>query len=189
MRKLVTTLTALLSALILAAAPASAAPPEQSEEPIFGLFPDLTNGLVVFWNITRDDYCAWEAGGFVGEPPVQELVPVTSHVTRMGAILLTWSADSTLELWTLDADADLSGPCQDTDDSTLPWAAGSAQARYTDNDLEVSLTRTNAFGDRAEGSVVDGDGASWHYSWAFRFTIDRNGEFVFHVDHTTLAPG
>jgi hypothetical protein len=169
-------------------APASAVAPERFEEPIFVVFPDLKYELVVFWNITRDDLCDWAADDFEGEPPVTQLVPVLFNETASGSVVVNWSATSHLELWALDADADLSGPCDDTDDSAAPWATGSAHVRYTDNDLFVSGTRTNSFGDRGQGKVQADDGSSWHYSWVFRALIDRDDEFRAVVpDRTNLS--
>ena len=171
------------------AAPALAAPPEQTDEPIFNLYPDLTYGLVVFWNITRDAYCAWEAGGAVGDPPVIEPVTTSSHQVQSGAIMVTWQAERPLELWTLDEGADLSGPCQDTDDSTEPWATGSAMARSTDNDLEVSGSRTNSFGGSGRGTVWDADGNAWQYGFVFRAVYHPTPDvFMIPADRTFLHP-
>ncbi|CAN5824526.1 hypothetical protein BH24CHL6_BH24CHL6_00030 [soil metagenome] len=178
-----------LLALILAlavAAPVSAAPPERFEEPIFFIFPDLNYGLAVFWNITRDDFCAWQESDFDGPPPVTRLVNVQFNETANGAVVVRWAATSSLELWALDADADLSGPCPDTDDSSAPWAAGSAHVKSNDNDLFVSGSRTNSFGDSGKGTVTDAAGGSWHYSWTFHALIDRDFEFRAVVERSLL---
>ena len=53
----------------------------------------------------------------------------------------------------------------------------------TDNDLahdesvENGLFRTNAFGQRGNGSVTDGDGGTWRYGWTFRAVYDNDLEF------------
>jgi hypothetical protein len=180
MRKPAAVIAALALLMTVAAVPASAATPERSQESIFLIFPDLNHDLVVFWNITRDDFCAWQAGGFQGEPPVTQLVPAQFNATPTGPVIFSWSATSHLELWTLDAGADLSGPCQDTDDSTAPWAVGTAHAANTDNDLDhgasvdAGLNRTDSYGNRGEGTVWDASGDAWHYSWVFRALNDRN---------------
>ncbi|MDP9269863.1 MAG: hypothetical protein M3P14_02590 [Chloroflexota bacterium] len=180
MRKPAAVIAALALLLTVAAVPVSAATPERSQDPIFLIFPDLNYNYVVFWNITRDDFCAWQAGGFQGEPPVTQLVPAQYNETPTGPVILSWSATSHIELWTLDANADLSGPCQDTDDSTAPWAVGTARAANGDNDLSHSdsvaagLNRTDSFGNRGEGTVWDANGDAWHYSWVFRAVFDRN---------------
>jgi hypothetical protein len=170
--------------LVLAmAGPVSAAPPERSEDLIFTIFPDLDNGVVAFWNITRDDYCAWEAGGFDGDPVVAGPIAVQLVSTPTGPIVASYNGSGPLELWTLDEDAELTGPCDDTDDSSDPWASGAAQSRYTDNDLDhnasldAGLRRTNAFGDRGQGTVWDADGHAWSFSWLTRVLFDGNGEF------------
>ncbi len=181
-------LVALLLVLAVSA-PASAGPPERTEDPWVNVFWDVEHELVVFWNITRDDFCAWEAGGFTGAPPVDRLVPAQYIETANGAVVSKTRATSTLELWALDADADFSGLCADTDDSSAPWAVGSAQVTANDNDLFVSGSRTNSFGDRGHGSVWDAAGAAWRYSWTFRALIDRDFDFREVLLHSTLTGG
>jgi hypothetical protein len=184
----------LAALLALSAAPAAGAPPERVEEPVFQIFPDEENGLVVFWNITRDDYCAWEASDFDGDPPVVSLITVTYLTLPTGPVILQSRGVSHLELWTLDEGADLSGPCQDTDDSTEPWATGTAAVTANDNDLdhfvslEAGLKRTNSFGGGGRGTVTDGDGATHHYSFTFRALGDNTGGFRDVVVHSTLTP-
>ena len=192
-------LTSLAAAGILAlglVAPASAAPPERGEEFLWSIFLDQEHGLVAFWNMTRDDYCEWEASDFDGDPPVDHLIPIMLVFEPSGAIKTSWGDTAPLELWALDEDADFSGPCEDTDDSTSPWAAGSAMNMGTDNDLahdesvENGLFRTNSFGQRGNGSVTDGDGGTWRYGWTFRAVFDNDLEFRTVVPfRTVLAPG
>ena len=192
-------LTSLAAAGILAlglVAPASAAPPERGEEFLWSIFLDQEHGLVAFWNMSRHDFCEWEASDFDGDPPVDHLIPIMLVFEPSGAIKTSWGDTAPLELWALDEDADLSGACEDTDDSTSPWAAGSAMNMGTDNDLahdesvENGLFRTNAFGQRGNGSVTDGDGGTWRYGWTFRVVFDNDLEFRALVPfRTVLAPG
>jgi hypothetical protein len=170
------------------------AQPTEEEVAVFSIFPDTRHDLVVFWNITRDGYCAWEASGFEGEPPVIELVSARENELPSGVVIASYEATRPLELWRLDEGADLSGPCQDTDDSSEPWATGSARDSSNDNDVfhsdsvEAGLNRTNAFGDRGQGRVVDDTGTSWHFSWVFRAVIDKEDNFRDVVpNHTTLS--
>jgi hypothetical protein len=180
--------------LALAATPASAGPPETVDEPFFFIFPDIENGFVVFWNVTRDEYCDWEASDFEGDPPVTHLVSVTYNGTPKGPVVFRFSDISHLELWSIDADADLSGPCQDTDGSSGPWASGDARATQNDNDLnhdesvDAGLHRTNAFGHRGQGTVLDANGDAWHYSWVFRAQRDSAGEFRLLMERGVLVP-
>ena len=195
MRKLASLAAAGILALGLVA-PASAAPPERGEEFLWSIFLDQEHGLVAFWNMTRADYCEWEASDFDGDPPVDHLIPIMLVFEPSGAIKTSWGDTAPLELWALDEDADFSGPCEDTDDSNSPWAAGSAMNMGTDNDLahdesvENGLFRTNSFGQRGNGSVTDGDGGTWRYGWTFRAVYDNDLEFRAVVpDNTVLAPG
>jgi hypothetical protein len=185
MRKLLT--VALAMALLVLAVPLQAAPPETIEEPVFFIFPDFEYGLAVFWNVTREEFCDWEDSGFAGPPPAGSLIEVTYKETGQGAIVQSFRATGHLELWTLDDDASLEGPCQDTDDQTAPLAVGEARVALNDNDLEASGTRTNSFGDRGQGKVIDGDGGRWHYSWVFHALIDKDGFFTVAVENSNLV--
>jgi hypothetical protein len=182
MRKLAA-LFASTAMLLALAGPASASPPDRFEAAIWTIFPDTENQLVVFWNMTRDDYCAWEATDFDGEPPVGGLISGRNHVTGSGAVMERWSGSAPFELWTLDEDAPLTGPCEDTDDSTAPWATGSGIASSRDNDLahdvsiEMGLHRTNTFGNRGKATVEAVDGHTYQYDWNVHYHIDKHGEF------------
>ena len=179
---------ALLSTLLtLAVTPASAAPPVREEADFFVITLDLEHELVVFWNISRDDFCEWEASEFEGPAPVQQLIPAQFVETGQGALVGVGGGVSTLELWALDEGADLSGPCQDTDAQAGPWAVGTANWTINDNDIEVSGTRTNSFGERGRGTVVDAAGNTWHYSWHIRLVADRAGEFRVVSEQFTLS--
>jgi hypothetical protein len=187
MRRVLVATAAFLVAMVVAA-PIHADPPEQTEEPIFGVFPDLENGLAGFWNITRADFCAWQAAGFAGPPPVIELVPATMHETGQGAVAASFKATRPIELWALDSDVlpSLGDPCSDTDDQPAPWATGTVHVTSTDNDFFASMTRMNVFGDRGQGTVFDADGAAWHYSWTTRLQFTQDGEFTVIVDRFNL---
>lgn len=192
-------LTSLAAAAILTlglVAPASAAPPERGEEFIWTILLDQEHDLVAFWNMSREAFCEWEASDFDGDPPVDHLIPIMLVFEPTGAIKSTWGDTAPLELWTLNEDAPLTSPCEDTSDSESPWATGSAMNRGTDNDLdhgvsvENGLRRTNSFGEHASGSVTDGDGQTWKYGWTFRAVGDNGGEFRDLVPfRTVLAPG
>ena len=172
--------------LLLAAATVApvSAKPVVSQGAWFQIWPDTDNGLVVFFNITRDDYCAWEEWDFEGPAPVTTLLQIRENATPIGAVVFSATGTSSLELWLLDADADLSGPCVDTDASTEPWAVGTAHYGYHDNDIDhtasvedVGLRRSDAFGESAGGRVVDASGTSWQYSWTAHSVGDKHLNF------------
>ena len=181
----------LLSAVLLLmwAAPVAAGPPERADEPVFFTVADEEHRLGVWLNITRDDFCDWEAGGFQGPPPVDRLLTVQSKETGQGAIV--WSLRSSvvpIELWRLDDDVPpLEGPCVDTDDQEGPWATGTARIGGNDNDVLVSQTRTNSFGARFQAAVTDDDGGTWRYSFAARLQITKDGDFHSRAEHFNLA--
>lgn len=178
---------ALFTAML--AAPVAATPGNRIQVDIFTIALDVEHGIVIFWNISRDDFCAWEASGFDGPPPVTQLISAHEHLVRDEILMVTWGGTSTVELWQHDADADFSGPCQDTDGQSGPWATGTATHMGHDNDVFVSLTRTNAFGDQGRGRVVDVEGTTWQISGHFKARIDRDGEFYLLTEQFNLSRG
>jgi hypothetical protein len=173
-----------------------AAKPVVSQGDWFSIQLDIDNGVVAFFNISRDDFCAWEASDFEGPAPVTTLLTIRENETPTGAIVFSASGRSSLELWQLDADADFSGPCPDTDNSAAPWAVGTARYAYHDNDLdhgrsvfELGLRRTNAFGESVNGRVVDASGNTWQYSWTLRFVLDKTFDFREVVSRFVLSRG
>ena len=171
-----------LLAMLAFAAPA-AANPQATRGAWFSIQLDQENQLVLFFNIGRDDFCAWADSGFEGDPPVTMLLDGTFNETPTGAIVFSVAGTSSLELWRLDPDAELTGPCEDTDGLHELFGSGSANYRYHDNDLDhfrsvfdLGLARTNAFGESGQGTVWDADGMGWHYSWTVRLVNDRTFE-------------
>lgn len=166
-------------------APATAGPEQRAvdrfEEHWFDAFPDEERGLVVLINVTREVVCtaeqiafemafiAWLEAGEVGPPPappaepLEGIEPATVQVVETGQGALVYSLqvrDVPMELWVLDEDAQLVGPCTDTDQSEEPFAAGTASFRINDNDLDSSGTRGNAFGDRLHATLTTADGST-----------------------------
>ena len=184
--------TALVAALALLAlgltAQTSAAPPEQVELDDFApTFVDVGDGLGLFVNIGRDDYCAWVEGGFMGPPPVDETVSFQLNETGTGAVVASFQGDLSIELWRFDSDV-LVDPCVDTDAQSGPWATGSAHVQANDNDFDGSGTRTNSFGVRGQGTVEDASGGTWHFSWTNRLQNTKDGEFRERAANFNLHP-
>ena len=161
--------------LMLAGVPAQAAPPLSLETDVQFTFYDFEHDLVAFWNITRGNYCMWADNEFAGDAPVEELVPIQIKFTGKddsGALVLSGHATRNLELWNLPG-ADTGDVCLDTAGENAAWASGTAHLTANDNDLTGTGTRRNAFGDRAQGRLVDAEGGLWHYSWAY--TVQCSG--------------
>ena len=188
-----TVLVAAMAVLALAlglTAQTSAAPPEQVELDDFSpLFADVENGLGLFVNIGRDDYCEWVDGGFVGPPPVEQTISVQLKETGKGAVVASFQGDLSIELWRFDPDVPpLVDPCVDTDAQSGPWATGTAHIVANDNDFDGSLTRTNSFGVRGQGTVEDASGGTWHLSWTDRVQITKDDEFRERTSNFNLHP-
>ena len=196
MRSRIVSLCAAAMFVVASAVPAAAAPPDRFTEPILFLFPDTTFGLVVLINTDRETFCtaeqvafeeaflAWLEGGEVGDPPVGPVEPegfdpvaFQAKETGQGAIVQSFKASGlAVEIWELDADAPLIGPCTDTDDANHLIGSGTASFIANDNDLFGSGTRGNAFGDRGFADIEDDEGNAFRYSW------------IFHVNSECLAP-
>jgi hypothetical protein len=183
MRPIRASIAIALFSMLALAAPAVARP-AATQEAWFSIWPDVEHQLVVFFNIGRDDFCAWADSGFEGDPPVTKLLDGAFNQTPKGAVVFSVGGTSSLELWRMDPDADLSGPCTDTDGLHELFASGWAKYGYTDNDLshtfsvlELGLHRTDAFGENAQGKVVDTTGMAWNYSWVAHNVYDKNLDF------------
>jgi len=143
----------------------------------------------LFVNIGRDDYCAWVDGGFIGPPPVDETISVKLSETGKGAVVASFQGDLKIELWRLDPDVPpLVDPCVDTDAQSGPWATGSTHVEANDNDFAGSRTRTNSFGVRGQGTVMDASGGTWHFSWTNRIQITKDDEFRERAVNFNLHP-
>jgi hypothetical protein len=169
------------------AMPAVAAPPERFEEVAVDAFPDLENRLAVFVNTTREDLCDWVESGAVGPPPGAVPVSIQIKETGKGAVVVSGRGEVPIEVWRLDEDVPpLIGACQDTDEQAGPLATGTARVGFTDNDADVSLTRTNSFGGRLQATLTDTEGDTWRYTHTYRFHIDRDGEFQVRAESFNL---
>jgi hypothetical protein len=187
MRRSVTGLGAAALLAVVSAVPALAGPPAKFQVPLTILFPDTSLGLVVMINTDRASYCtpevvayeeafiAWLDGGEVGDPPAEpafpegfQLISIQEVETGKGAIVSQTKASGlAIEIWELEADAPLVGPCTDTDDNLNRIGGGTVSYQGNDNDLFGSGTRGNAFGDRGHAKLVGSDGSSLEYAWLF----------------------
>jgi hypothetical protein len=195
MRRAILSLCAAVVVAVASTASALAAPPARFTEPIVFLFPDESLGLVVLINTDRETYCtpdqvaweeavlAWLEGGEVGDPPEPPAEPegfdsvsFMEIETGRGAVVAQFKgAGLVTEVWELDADAALVGPCTDTDDAMHLIGSGTARLIGNDNDLLGSGTRGNAFGDRGRATLVDEDGNRLRYSWKFHINSRCHG--------------
>lgn len=170
---------ALPLSLATTATPAAATPPPTEEiASLLAVFPDFDNQLVGYLNITRAAFCAWEAGGFVGEPPLlEEFSPTRSRVTGTGELSGVARDELHLELWPMDADAAGMSSCEDTSDATEPFATG---------DADVSASDRGVFG------TDDGHGAYVADMTIHSVLTGADGDryrFVLHVIQVTDATG
>jgi hypothetical protein len=171
----------LLSSLAL---PASAVPRETLDDPWFYLvwtWYDEDTDLLVFWNTTRDAWCDWlDAGTPFDERPAIELVPIRYHEVADGILVRSFNATRYAEVWLLGEHDDV---CGDLDG---PFAVGTANVRNNDNDWEEVGGRATTWGHRGNGTLVDGDGGTWHLNWASRAMIVQ-GEYHRPVHRATFT--
>ena len=170
---------ALPLSLATTAPPASAIPPRAEEiAPILAVFPDFDNRLVGYLNITREGFCAWEAGGMVGEPPLLEPAsPAWERTTGTGEVGGIAMDVLHLELWPMDADPSGQSSCEDTSDATGPFATGSGDVRATDRSLYDSDDGHGAYvADMGFRAVLTGaDGSRYRYHLHVIQVNDGNG--------------
>ena len=167
---------------------AVAAAPDKTEIPFTIQHLDLEHELVTFGNLGRGAYCTpavvqweediltWLEGGMVGPPPADppfpdglEPISVQTKATGKGAIVAQAKGSGLyVELWELESNPPLIGPCTDTDDGAGLFATGTMRFHGKDNDFDATGTRGNAFGDQGRAAVTDGAGDTYRYTWLFR---------------------
>jgi hypothetical protein len=177
----------LLGAVMAAslAAPVAAAGPERIKESFPIMFPDFDRGLAIFINTTREAQCTPEAiaaeeaflewlEGPMNEPPPPEApyvpgikdITIQEKVTGKGALVSHMKGSGLLaEIWPMVDDPPGVGPCLDTSASSTPWV-GTARVQGNDNDVFVSETRGNSWGDSGRATVFR-NGKKAVYSWRF----------------------
>jgi hypothetical protein len=162
----VTVALAALAVSLAVAAPATAIPPHAEEDaPLLAVFPDLDNRLVGYLNVTRADWCAWEAGGAEGDPPLLEPAsPGWERTTGTGEVSGNVRDELHLEIWRLDEDFALESSCEDTSDATAPIAIGRADVRASQMPLENDDGRGAWLGKIGfEADLTGSDGSRYRY--------------------------
>lgn len=153
--------------LAVTAPPVSAIPPHAEEiAPLLAVFPDFDNRLVGYLNVTREGFCAWEAGGMVGEPPLlNPASPAWTRTTGTGEVSGIAMDELHLELWPMDADPNGESSCEDTSEAIGQFASGRAEVRATDRGLDGSDDGHGAYvADMAFRAVLAGsDGSRYRY--------------------------
>jgi hypothetical protein len=163
--------------LVGAAAPAGADPPEDPPGPVIR----FTDSFAVSLEDPADQLVALggpppELGCFglgfednLGEFQIIELPggPVKALIRDDDMPMFLYAASSTDEL------------CEAVFDGVIPEpiATGTVRVVLNDNDVDVSLTRTNSFGFTAKGTLERADGTACAFSATFRALITREGEF------------
>ena len=71
--------------------------------------------------------------------------------------------------------------------AATPLATGRLQVTGTDNDVAVSLNRTNSFG-RSLVGTASGSGGRFKVRGSFRITIQRNGNFLVRHEEFSIRP-
>ncbi len=165
-------------ALTVPAAAAFAQPPEETVvDDLFVIYPDFENGKSIFINITARDFCEWVPDGPEPPsepPPVVEPVATRGVTTGKGAIVVGFEAkDLYIEMWDISDVDEPMGPCQDIQDQLEdpeagPWATGTADMRFKDNDFFYTETRGNSFGDSTRAVVTDQEGNTYSFRNTFR---------------------
>jgi len=169
-----TRFVAVLALLMLVPAFAAGAnPPDRFEQPDFVVVHDFQNDLAVFWNVTKESYCAW-----VEDPTPDPLPEVLKDLeftfvqAGNGYSTQSYNETSDIELWVLNGGSQ--------DDVCLmngePWAQGVARASLRDiQDPDTVGTFLSKI--HGQGTVFESEtGDPWHYSWTTLVSIDETGD-------------
>jgi hypothetical protein len=147
--------------------PSSAGVVERFNDPGFAAIPDFDEGLLLFANVNSvSDACNGIPAG-AGNVQVVTL--------RSGAVVVLLHDDDIPLIVTPLAPPE--AVCADP----ANWpviATGIGKIRATDNNADESLTRTNSFGQRVTGSVVDGNGDAWSVQAHFKARVTKDDEFI-----------
>lgn len=183
---------ALPLSLVTTASTATAIPPHSEDiAPLLAVFPDVENGLVGFLNVTREGYCAWEAGGHVGPPPLlKEASPGWERVTGTGEVGGVARDELHLELWPMDDDAAGMSACDDTEGASVAFATGRADVRASDRSLYGTDDGHGAYvADMTFHAVLSGpDGSRYGYHLHVIEVFDGQGNpRLVDADHMRLT--
>jgi hypothetical protein len=177
-------LTAGILLVLLTAQIAVAAPPDTS-----GVVTRYTDVLAISYIDEKDGLIA------LGGPPPEEgcfgegfddPAQFMEVQTPAGPIVAV-AHQAQLDVFVYDLT--LGHPCEiiEAGGTPIPLYTGTMRTVANDNDLEVSLTRTNSFGARSTGWVEDADGNRCQFSAHVRLQITRDEEFRVLTEGITIA--
>jgi hypothetical protein len=170
-------ITLAVGLLLAGAAPTGAAPPEDPPgpvsrftEPFAVAFFDPADGLVALGGPPPELGCF--GLGFEDNLAEFQIVELPSGPVKV----LIRDDDMPIFLY---AASSIDEICEAVFGGVIPEpiATGTVRVVLNDNDLDVSLTRTNAFGYTATGTLERADGTACAFSATFRALITKQGEF------------
>jgi hypothetical protein len=180
---------ALASTLVLACTDASA--PTAPTAPTVALGPTSAPTADLVTRFTFPFFDAFADGEFAavlgvsagqlaafcdGDASVLDVVRFQEVSRPDGSFKITTQSRPRLTIYPV---GDSNGPCDLV--GVTPLATGKAQVRVTDNDVTVTLNRTNSFGSHLTGNA-SGDGGRFKVRSQFRVTIHRNGDVDAHAE-------
>jgi hypothetical protein len=170
-------ITLAVGLLLTGAAPAGAAPPEDPPGPVIRFaepfavaFVDPADELVALGGPPPELGCF--GLGFEDNLAEFQIVELPSGPVKV----LIRDDEMPIFLYAVSSIDEL---CESVFDGAIPEpiATGTVQVVLTDNDADVSLTRANAFGYTATGTLVRADGTGCRFSATFRALITKEDEF------------
>ena len=167
-------LTAAILLVLLTAQIAVAAPPDTSgvvtrfTDVIAFSYIDETDGLIALGGPPPEEGCFGE-----GFDDTAEFMEVQTPAGPIVAV----AHQAELDVFVYDLT--LGHPCDilEAGGTPIPLYTGTMRTVANDNDLEVSLTRTNSFGARSTGWVEDAEGNRCRFSAHVRLQITRDEQF------------
>ncbi|HYC33317.1 MAG TPA: hypothetical protein VEB59_13585 [Gemmatimonadales bacterium] len=138
---------------------------DSGELPFTFFFTDPASGLGIVAGLTPETL-----PGFCADEDVERGTSIVRGVIRPDGSLVDHERSHKVSVMVfLDDDQDL---C----DGSAPFAIGTANFFSHDNDFFVSGDRTNSFGFRLNGQVIDVNGGRHHVSAAFQGNVGRGGD-------------
>ena len=162
---------------LAAATPAAAAPPQDPPGPVVR----FTDAFAVAFQDPADQLVA------LGGPPPELGCFGLGFEDNLGEFQIVELPSGPVKLLARDDDmpiflyaaSSIDELCEAVEGGTIPEpiATGTVRVVGNDNDLDVSLTRANAFGFTATGTLERADGTTCRFAATFRGLITQSDEF------------
>ena len=144
----------------------------------FDFIIDESQGLAAIIGLAPEDFAA----ACAGEDVPLDQVRIVEVIRPDGSRKITLHGTPRVTVYSAPGISEICEVAEDT-----PIATGTTLVTGTDNDVDVSLDRTNSFGRSLKGTA-SGPGGSFRVRGSFRATIDRDDNLVFRNIRFSITP-